>query len=113
MVSDRVDTFQIYDMMFAINIDEKRIKSNLSSFGFLDDLTTVVWFLWATGFSNKSFCFLWATGFQTLKGNQYAFSSGKIFGALWIFFLEENHTGRTVRRTTLLLPSLKQTMNMT
>ena len=113
VVSDRVDTFQIYDMMIAIGICEKRIKSSLSSFGFLDDLTSAVRFLWATGFSNKSFCFLWATGFQELRRNQYVFSLEEIFGTLWIFFLEENHTGRRVRRTTLLPPSLKQTMNMT
>ena len=35
VVSDRVDTFRIHDMIIAINIDKKRIKSDLSSFVFL------------------------------------------------------------------------------
>ena len=64
-------------MMIAINIDEKQIKSNLSNFGFLDDLTLVVWFLWATGFSNKSFCFCVGYGVSGLEKKSVCFLVGE------------------------------------
>ena len=77
MVSDRVYTFQNDDMIIAININEKRIKSNRSLFGFLEDLTTVVFFCGLRDFQTNRVVFLVGCRVSRVKKKSVCFLGGE------------------------------------